>query len=144
MLPPYKKENPPERNVPFSMQQGQTNENLIAFDCYLSTPLFIKELTKISDDLITQPNQAAYLREKLREVNRQLPASVYIPFLSDKARNYAVLHIAADESRIFKTKERAPVMLTLEVYRPIELSLMPKPTFMQVNEELNEVFDANT
>jgi hypothetical protein len=53
-------------------------------------------------------------------------------------RNYAVLHIVADESRIFKTKERAPVMLTLEVYRPIELSLQSKPSFLEVNEELAE------
>ena len=65
-----------------------------------------------------------------------MPASVYIPFLSDAARNYAVLHIVADESRIFKTKERAPVMLTLEVYRPIELSLHKKPSFIEAHEEL--------
>lgn len=84
------------------------------------------------------------MRTKLKEVNKQLPAAVYIPFLNEKARNYAVLHIAADESRIFKTKERAPVMLTLEVYRPIELSLAPKPTFMHVNDELKEQFLASS
>ena len=44
-------------------------------------------------------------------------------------RNYAILHIVADESRIFKTKERAPVMLCFEVYRPIEISLQKKPEF---------------
>lgn len=38
-------------------------------------------------------------------------------------RNYAVLHIAAYESRIFRTKERAPIMLCVEVYRPFEISL---------------------
>jgi hypothetical protein len=44
-------------------------------------------------------------------------------------RNFAILHIVADESRIFRTKERAPVMLCFEVYRPIELSLEKKPAF---------------
>ena len=35
-------------------------------------------------------------------------------------------------------------MLTLEVYRPIELSLAPKPTFMHVNDELKEQFLASS
>ena len=35
-------------------------------------------------------------------------------------RNYAVLSIAVDESRIFVTKERAPYRICLEVYRPAE------------------------
>jgi len=42
-------------------------------------------------------------------------------------RNYAVLHIATYESRIFRTKERAPIMLCLEVYRPFEISLEKVP-----------------
>lgn len=49
---------------------------------------------------------------------------MYLPFITDALRNYAVLHIVADESRIFKTKERAPVMLSIEVYRPVELALL--------------------
>lgn len=135
ILPPFRNE-PIPRNVPFSKQTSQTNPEILAFDNYLSTPLFIKRLTQISDELITQPNQAAYLREKLREVNAQLPASVYIPFLSQSMRNYAVLHIVADESRIFRTKERAPIMLTLECYRPIELTLEKKPLFLEVDHQL--------
>jgi len=55
-------------------------------------------------------------------VNEHLPARVYIPFVNDSARNFAVLHIAALESRIFQTKSRAPVLLCIEVYRPDELS----------------------
>ena len=50
-------------------------------------------------------------------------------------RNFAILHIVADESRIFKTKERAPVMLCFEVYRPIELSLEKKPLFTEVSKK---------
>ena len=37
----------------------------------------------------------------LAKVNEHLPARVYIPFVNESARNYAVLHIAALESRIF-------------------------------------------
>lgn len=51
-------------------------------------------------------------------------------------RNYAVLHIVVDESRIFKTKERAPIMLTVEVFRPIELTLAKKPAFVELSEQL--------
>lgn len=69
-----------------------------------------------------------YLKNRLKEVNKQLPAAVYLPFISDSLRNYAVLHIVADESRIFKTKERAPVMLSIEVYRPVELALLNPPS----------------
>jgi hypothetical protein len=42
-------------------------------------------------------------------------------------RNYAVLHIATYESKIFRTKERAPVMLCIEVYRPFEVSFEKVP-----------------
>jgi hypothetical protein len=52
-------------------------------------------------------------------------------------RNYAVLHVVADESKIFKTKERAPLMLTLEVFRPIELTLCKKPLFVDVADNLD-------
>jgi hypothetical protein len=66
-------------------------------------------------------------------------------------RNYAILSICADESRIFRTKERAPVMLTLEVYRPIELTLLKRPLFAEMAEKLEkegienekDFFDAN-
>jgi hypothetical protein len=82
-------------------------------------------------------------------VNQQLPGAVYLPFVSCSMRNFAILHIVADESRIFKTKERAPVMLCFEVYRPIELSLEKKPVFseltkrdqLQIVHEVNLDFD---
>jgi phosphatidylinositol 4-kinase len=55
-----------------------------------------------------------------------------LPFVSSSMRNFAILHIVADESRIFRTKERAPVMLCFEVYRPIELSLEKKSAFVDM------------
>lgn len=49
-------------------------------------------------------------------------------------RNYAILHIVADEAKIFQTKERAPVLLHFEAFRPEELMLEvgPERTLSQV------------
>lgn len=68
-------------------------------------------------------------------MNEQLPGAVYIPFVSQSMRNYAVLHIAAYESRIFRTKERAPIMLCVEVYRPFEISLEKVPVMPEEAED---------
>jgi hypothetical protein len=51
-------------------------------------------------------------------------------------RSYAVLSIVVEEARIFKTKERAPVLLTLEVFRPVELVLQRTPMYVQVSQLL--------
>ena len=117
------------------MYANQSDQQ-IGFDSYLSTPKFIKRLADISDELISEPNQLQYLRDKLKEVNQQLPASVYLPFVSDSMRNYVVLNIVIDEARIFKTKERAPVMLCIECYRPVELSLLKVPKLIKNDSEM--------
>ena len=91
----------------------------------MSTPCFIKSLTDISHKLsfmnATPDEKKTQLIKDLQKVNENLPASVYIPFVNNSARNFAVLHIAALESRIFQTKSRCPVLLCIEVYRPDEL-----------------------
>lgn len=51
VLPPFRNE-PTLRNLPFK-KQGPMNLSQLQFDSYLSTPLFIKRLTQISDELIT-------------------------------------------------------------------------------------------
>lgn len=53
-----------------------------------------------------------------------MPASVYIPFVGDSIRNNCVLHIPPNEARVFQTKERCPILLCIEVYRPDEISLV--------------------
>ena len=35
-----------------------------------------------------------------------------------------MLHIVASEARVFQTKERAPLLLCIEAFRPEELSLI--------------------
>lgn len=81
-------------------------------------------LTEISLALINVPDRAEYLRTELTKLNRCLPGSVYIPFVNSSMRNYAVLHIVVKEAKVFQTKERAPLLLCIEVYRPDELYLV--------------------
>ena len=59
---------------------------------------------------------------------------MYIPFVSRSMRNYAILNIAVDEAKIFQTKERAPLLLCIEVYRPLEVTI-DEPTELYEHEE---------
>lgn len=95
-----------------------------AFNAYLSTPKFVTTLTDLSLELIHQTDQQEFLQAELKKINRRLPAAVYMPFVNDSIRNYAILHIVADEAKIFVTKERAPVLLHFEAFRPEELMLL--------------------
>jgi len=49
-------------------------------------------------------------------------------------RNYAVLNIVAEEAVVFKTKERAPLLLCIEAYRPIEITLDEPYELLQHSE----------
>jgi len=94
-------------------------------------------LTDLSLELIAQPNRGEFLQAELKKINHKLPAAVYLPFVNGKSlfsfnsldsmRNYAILHIVADEAKIFQTKERAPVLLHFEAFRPEELMLEVGP-----------------
>ena len=96
-------------------------------NAYLSTPKFITVLTDLTLDLIHQTNRDDFLQAELKKINHRLPAAVYIPFVNDSMRNYAILHIVADEAKIFQTKERAPLLLHFEAFRPEELMLLVTP-----------------
>lgn len=96
-------------------------------NAYLSTPKFITILTDLTLDLIHQTNRDDFLQAELKKINHRLPAAVYIPFVNDSMRNYAILHIVADEAKIFQTKERAPLLLHFEAFRPEELMLLVAP-----------------
>ena len=108
------------------------------YDSYLSTPNFLKRLCEIADSLIGIPNKKEVLNEQLRVLNKQLPGAVYLPFVNQSMRNYAVLHIVAEETRIFKTKERCPLLLCIEVYRPTEIALEKIPDVVTLKANLDE------
>lgn len=120
------------------MDPAKLNSNQTSiYDSYLSTPNFIKRLCEISDGLIGLEDKRSFLMRELMQVNKQLPAAVYIPFVNQSMRNYAVLHIVAEESRIFKTKERCPLLLCFEVYRPTEISLESIPSAISLQREMD-------
>lgn len=85
---------------------------------FLSTVNFIDILTSISHALLTKANKTEYLQQELTKLTKLLPAEVYIPFNSFKARQSAVLHIPVSEARVFTTKERAPFKISIEIFRP--------------------------
>jgi len=74
-----------------------------------------------------------FLQVELKKINRLLPAAVYLPFVNESARNYAVLHIVNEEAKIFRTKERCPLMLLIECYRPTEIALEKVPEILKLN-----------
>ena len=53
-------------------------------------------------------------------------------------RNYAVLHIVAEETRIFKTKERCPTVFCIEVYRPTEIALEKIPDIVTLKQQIED------
>jgi hypothetical protein len=114
-----------DKNV---LASGETSPILKRVDdnkinAYLSTPRFIKYLTDISEIIDKEPDKKAALKRELKKLNHYLPAAVYIPFCQESLRNYAVLHIQTEEVAVFQTKSRAPYMVTIELYRPDEMSM---------------------
>ena len=66
-------------------------------------------------------DQMGFLRREVTYMNKSLPANVYLPFLKDSLRNFIICHIPITELKIFRTKNRAPFMITIEVMRMDEI-----------------------
>ena len=90
---------------------------------FLSNINFIDKLCNICEVMRIAPaeKQLGILQNELSKINKLLPSNIYIPFLSESIRNYIIVHIPVTETRIFRTKNRAPYMLTVEVIRIDEL-----------------------
>lgn len=86
----------------------------------------MKALAGLCDTVMTfntNKERLLGLKSELCKLNQQLPAAVYLPFVNSSMRNYAILNICVDEAIVFKTKERAPILLTFEAFRPAEMSI---------------------
>ena len=96
------------------------DSNLTSF---LSTIHFFDNLCNICEIMRIAPEdkQLQILQKELFKVNKSLPSNVYIPFLSDAIRNYVIVHVPVSETKIFRTKTRAPYMVTVELIRIDEL-----------------------
>ncbi|CAD8052440.1 unnamed protein product [Paramecium sonneborni] len=86
---------------------------------FISNILFWNDIMRICDELSKiQNKKTEVLQQLLQRINKCLPASVYVPFVKNQVRNYAILKIVPQESKVFSTKMRSPFSLTLELYRP--------------------------
>lgn len=94
----------------------------INLNVFSSAINFYEHLGNIGDHLLTfkdKESSMTFLKNKLIEVNKKLPANIYLPFL--RVRNMIIAHISIPDAKIFKTKNRAPFMIVLECFRIEEL-----------------------
>ena len=102
---------------------------------YLSTPFFVLSLTNLCEKILKAKNKEEALFAGLQEINMHLPAAVYIPFVNDSMRNFVALHIKVVEAKVFVTKERAPFLIWLEVFRHEENKFHDKIANLEQSSE---------
>ncbi len=103
---------------------AQLDSDDINLTSFLSNVNFVDHLCNICEDIRVKPveNQHVTLLEHIKKINTLLPANIYIPFLKDSIRYYVIGNIPISEVKIFKTKNRAPYLMTIEVFRLEELN----------------------
>jgi hypothetical protein len=102
----------------------QIDQDDINLTSFLSNINFVDHLCNICEDIgqIRVDLQHAALMEHIKKINSLLPANIYLPFLKDSIRYYVIANIPISEVKIFKTKNRAPYMITIEAFRLEELN----------------------
>ena len=108
------------KNEDIPDSNGIDDVNLLSFHSVIS---FFDDLCKIGRDLKGKDSSEfkEIIIKEITKINKNLPANVYLPFLSDNTRNYIIVHIPVTELKIFKTKERVPFMLVFEMIRLDEI-----------------------
>ena len=122
--------------VRFDQQMmGGLSNNMTEHPLFLSTPRFISDLLFVSEVLkgIEKDDRNAYLAQVIGEMNKCLPANVYIPIRqastnvpkrhSKKRRNgrigetqmHRVLRISTENAFCLHSKERVPYHIVIEV-----------------------------
>ena len=92
----------------------------------MSTPKFVKYLTDLSSKLIGIENKLEILKKQLSKLNASLPSNVYIPFVNEQIRSYIVLNIPVKETKVFVTKDKAPYLIAVELFDPLEIAYDPE------------------
>ncbi len=81
---------------------------------------------------MSSENKLDTLQRELRQLNLKLPATVYVPFVTgtdlilinhmlENIRNYIVLYIPPKEAKVFVTKTKAPYLIAMELFDPLEI-----------------------
>lgn len=100
------------------------DENDMNLTSFFSSINFFDTLCEISERLKTIENHNKREEEFLSELtmlNKGFPQNIYIPFSNRNTRNYVIMNISLNDCKIFKTKERAPFLLTCECIRLEEM-----------------------
>ena len=100
------------------------DENDINLTSFLSNINFFDHLTNICERIrfIDSPEmRQSELIKEITKINENLPYNVYIPFSNREIRNNLICHISIKDTKVYKTKERAPIILTFECFRLEEL-----------------------
>lgn len=77
---------------------------------------------------MSAPNKLEMLRRELGKINARLPSNAYIPLTSRQVCNSVILHIPPQEAQVFVTNKRAPYLIALEVFDPLEVAYEPETT----------------
>ena len=102
----------------------QIDESDINLTSFLSNINFFDHLTNICERIrfIDSPEmRQSELIKEITKINENLPYNVYIPFTNKDMRNNLICHISIKDTKVYKTKERAPIILTFECFRLEEL-----------------------
>ena len=108
-------------NLQYTKPITQDDINLTSF---LSNLNFFDHLCNICEILLNTGinNRKKVLLNELKKLNKILPSNIYIPFTNHSMKNYVIASIPISECHIFKTKQRAPYMITLECFRLDEIN----------------------
>lgn len=85
---------------------------------FQATLNLVQALTDAAVMITMAEDKKEQLGKYLSQINAKLPAAVYLPFSA--TRNSVLLHLHVGETKLFKTKERAPFMVCLEWFEPYE------------------------
>lgn len=114
------------------------SNNMQQYHLFLSTPKFISDLLFVSEVLkpIEKDQRDDYLKQIIKEINKNLPANVYIPIqqtttnlpnphirnnkrrikeVVDQNRMHKVLRISTENAFCLHSKERVPYHIIIEV-----------------------------
>lgn len=111
-LTPYKKAIKPGFEKSWTLKKAGEFKT----KSFFSTPNFISDLTEISISVLHAENKMEFLYQSFGQMNKNLPATCYLPVFNKSQRNYMVLRIAEQESRLFITAEKAPYLICIEVF----------------------------
>ena len=129
-------DQPPHKDDANQRREIEMNEESLAkryaLQAFKSTPNFIHALTTISLKVLESQNKMQSLMDGIAAVNKNLPASVYIPFVNSAWRNYCVLNIVESESKLFLTNTKAPFLVCIEVYRPEEILITSQSRYQHL------------